>query len=120
LDLKSRKILRPGFDFKSNLTSVIGNLGNSGCLASYVSRHKAMGYDSSSFSCNNSDHGSSDDGGCGDCDGNTNRSSGGDGDTQGCSGSNGCNNGNSVGIVKVMAEMATAITSVAEIVIAMA
>jgi hypothetical protein len=45
LDLESRKILRSGFDFKSNLTSAIGNLANCDFLASYVSRHKAMAYD---------------------------------------------------------------------------
>ncbi len=45
LDIESRKILRSGFDFKSNLTSVIGYLANRGFLASYVSRHKAMAYD---------------------------------------------------------------------------
>ncbi len=44
LDLKSCKILRSGFDFKSNLTSAIGDLANCGFLASYVSRHKAMAY----------------------------------------------------------------------------
>ncbi len=45
LDLESCKILRFGFDFKSNLTSAIGNLANCGFLASYVSRHNAMAYD---------------------------------------------------------------------------
>jgi hypothetical protein len=45
LDLKSYEILRSGFDFKSNLTSAIGDLANGGFLASYVSRHKAMAYD---------------------------------------------------------------------------
>ncbi len=30
LDIESRKILRSGFDFKSNLTSVIGYLANRG------------------------------------------------------------------------------------------
>jgi hypothetical protein len=44
LDLESRKILRSGFDFKSNLTSAIGYLANRGFLASYLSRHKAMAY----------------------------------------------------------------------------
>ncbi len=46
LDLESREILRSGFDFKSNLTSAIGDLENRGFLASYVSHHKAMAYDS--------------------------------------------------------------------------
>ena len=45
LDIKSCKILRSGFDYKSNLTSAIGYLANRGFLASYVSRHKAMAYD---------------------------------------------------------------------------
>jgi hypothetical protein len=45
LDIKSRKILRSGFDFTSNLTSAIGDLANRGFLASYVSRHTAMAYD---------------------------------------------------------------------------
>jgi hypothetical protein len=45
LDPESCEILRSGFDFKSNLTSAIGNLANRGFLASYVSRHKAMAYD---------------------------------------------------------------------------
>jgi hypothetical protein len=45
LDLQSCKILRSGFDFKSNLTSAIGDLANRGFLASYVSRHRAMAYD---------------------------------------------------------------------------
>jgi hypothetical protein len=45
LDLKSHEILRSGFDFKLNLTSAIGDLAICGCLASYVSRHKAMAYD---------------------------------------------------------------------------
>jgi hypothetical protein len=33
------------FDFKSNLTSAISNFSKSGHLASYVSRHNAMAYD---------------------------------------------------------------------------
>jgi hypothetical protein len=33
------------FDFKSNLTSVIGDISKLGHLASYVSRHNAMAYD---------------------------------------------------------------------------
>jgi hypothetical protein len=45
LDLKSCKILTSGFNFKSNLTSTIGNLANHGILVGYVSRHKAMAYD---------------------------------------------------------------------------
>jgi hypothetical protein len=45
LDIESRKILRSGFDFTSNLTSAIGDLANRGFLASYVSRHTAMAYD---------------------------------------------------------------------------
>jgi hypothetical protein len=45
LDFQSRKILRSGFDLKSNLTSAIGDLANCGFEASYVSRHKAMAYD---------------------------------------------------------------------------
>jgi hypothetical protein len=45
LDLKSCKILISGFDFKSNLTAVIGDLANLSFLASYVSCHKAMAYD---------------------------------------------------------------------------
>jgi hypothetical protein len=45
LDLKSREILKSGFNFKSNLTSAIGNLENCGFLASYVSRHKDMADD---------------------------------------------------------------------------
>jgi hypothetical protein len=45
LDLESHKILRSGFNFKSNLISAIGNLENRGFLASYVSRHRAMAYD---------------------------------------------------------------------------
>ncbi len=45
LDLESHKILRSGFDFKLNLTSAIGDLANRGFLASYVSHHKAMAYD---------------------------------------------------------------------------
>jgi hypothetical protein len=45
LDLESHKILRSGFNFKSNLTSAIGDLANRGFLASYVSRHKGMAYD---------------------------------------------------------------------------
>jgi hypothetical protein len=40
------KVLRSGFDFKSNLTCAIGNFSESQLLASYVSRHKAMAYDS--------------------------------------------------------------------------
>ncbi len=46
LDLEYCKILRSGFDFKSNLTSVIGNLANRSFLESYVSHHKAMAYNS--------------------------------------------------------------------------
>jgi hypothetical protein len=46
LDIKSRKILRSGFDFMSNLTSAIGDLANRGFLASFVSCHTAMAYDS--------------------------------------------------------------------------
>jgi hypothetical protein len=46
LDLESRKILRSGFNFKLNLTSAVGNLANHSFLASYVSHHKAMAYDS--------------------------------------------------------------------------
>ncbi len=45
LDIESRKILRSGFNFKSNLTSAIGYLVNRGFLASFVSYHKAMAYD---------------------------------------------------------------------------
>ncbi len=45
LDLKSLKIWRSGFDFKSNLTSAIGNLANRDILASYVSHLNAMAYD---------------------------------------------------------------------------
>ncbi len=45
LDLESRNILKSDFDFKSNLTSVIGNWANHSFLASYVSRHKVMDYD---------------------------------------------------------------------------
>jgi hypothetical protein len=45
LDLESCKILRSGFDFKSNLTSAIGDLVNRGFLVSYVCRHQAMAYD---------------------------------------------------------------------------
>ncbi len=46
LDLASIfKIQRSGFDFKSNLTSAIGYSANCGFLASYVSCHKAMTYD---------------------------------------------------------------------------
>jgi hypothetical protein len=50
----------------------------------------------SGYSCDNGNHGSSDDGSCGDCDGNTDCCSGGDGNTNGCSGGNGCNDGGSV------------------------
>jgi hypothetical protein len=45
LDLKSLKIQRSGFNFKSNLTSAIGDLANRDILASYVSRLNAMAYD---------------------------------------------------------------------------
>jgi hypothetical protein len=45
LDLESHEIQRSGFNFKSNLTSAIGDLANRGILASYVSHHKAMAYD---------------------------------------------------------------------------
>ncbi len=45
MDIESRKILRSGFDFTSNLTSVIGDIANHGFLASYVSRHTAMAHD---------------------------------------------------------------------------
>jgi hypothetical protein len=45
LDIESRKILRSGFNFTSNLTSAIGDLANRSFLASYVSHHKAMAYD---------------------------------------------------------------------------
>ncbi len=51
----------------------------------------------SGYSCDNGDHGSDDDGGCSDCNGDTDRGSGGDGYTDGCIGVNGCNNGGSVG-----------------------
>ncbi len=45
LDLKSLEIQRSGFNFKSNLTSAIGNLANPDILASYVSCLNAMAYD---------------------------------------------------------------------------
>ncbi len=45
LDLKSLKIQRSWFNFKSNLTSAIGDLANSWHLVSYVSRHNAVPYD---------------------------------------------------------------------------
>ncbi len=45
LDLESLKIQRSGFDFKSNLTSAIGNLANRDILVSYVSHPNAMAYD---------------------------------------------------------------------------
>ncbi len=45
LDLESLKIRRSGFNFKSNLTSAIGDLANCDTLASYVSRPNAMAYD---------------------------------------------------------------------------
>jgi hypothetical protein len=45
LDLESLKIQRSGFNFKSNLTSAIGDLANRDILASYVSRPNAMAYD---------------------------------------------------------------------------
>ncbi len=45
LDLKSHKIPRSSFNFKLNLTSVIGDLANRGFLVSYISRHKAMAHD---------------------------------------------------------------------------
>jgi hypothetical protein len=49
LDIESRKILRSGFDFTLNLTSAIGGLANCGFLASYVSRHTAMAYDTAAL-----------------------------------------------------------------------
>jgi hypothetical protein len=45
LDLESLEIQRSGFDFMSNLTSAIGDLENCNILASHVSRHNAMAYD---------------------------------------------------------------------------
>ncbi len=45
LDLESLEIQRSSFDFKSNLTSAIGDLANHNILASYVSRLNAMAYD---------------------------------------------------------------------------
>ncbi len=45
LDLESLEIQRSSFDFKSNLTSAIGDLANCNILASYVSRLNAMAYD---------------------------------------------------------------------------
>ncbi len=45
LDLESLNIWRSGFEFKSNLTSAIGDLANHNILASYVSRPNAMAYD---------------------------------------------------------------------------
>ena len=45
LDLESLEIQRSGFNFKSNLTSAIGDLANRDILASYVSRPNAMAYD---------------------------------------------------------------------------
>jgi hypothetical protein len=57
----------------------------------------------SGYSCNNGNHGSGDDGGCCDCNGDTVRGSGGDGNTVGCSDGNGCNNGSSVGDMRAMA-----------------
>jgi hypothetical protein len=45
LDLKSLEIQRSGFDFKSNLTSAIGDFENRDILASYVSHLNAMAYD---------------------------------------------------------------------------
>ena len=57
----------------------------------------------SGYSCNNGNHGSGDDGGCCDCNGDTVRGSGGDGNTVGCSDGNGCNDGSSVGDMRVMA-----------------
>jgi hypothetical protein len=45
LDLESLKIQRSGFNFKSNLTSGIGDLANCDILASFVSRLNAMAYD---------------------------------------------------------------------------
>jgi hypothetical protein len=45
LNLESLEIQRSGFDLKSNLTSVVGNLANRNILASYVSRPNAIAYD---------------------------------------------------------------------------
>ncbi len=45
LDLESFEIRRSGFNFKSNLTSAIGDLANQDILASYVSRLNVMAYD---------------------------------------------------------------------------
>ncbi len=45
LDLESLEIRRSGFDFRSNLTSAIGHLGNRDILASFVARLNAMVYD---------------------------------------------------------------------------
>ncbi len=45
LDIESRKILRSGFDFKSNLYISDWLFSKSRLLASYVSRHRAMAYD---------------------------------------------------------------------------
>jgi hypothetical protein len=50
LDLESLKIQRSGFDFKSNLTSAIGDLAKLRHLARYVSHHNAMAYDKASLS----------------------------------------------------------------------
>ncbi len=40
----------------------------------------------SGYSCDNDNHGGGDDGGCGDCNGDTDRGSGGDGNTNSCTG----------------------------------
>ncbi len=45
LDLESLEIQRSGFDFRSNLTSAIGNLANRDILASFVARLNGMAYD---------------------------------------------------------------------------
>ncbi len=50
LDLKFLKIQRSGFNFKPNLTSAIGDLANHKILASYVSHHNAMAYDTKAIS----------------------------------------------------------------------
>ncbi len=49
LDLESLKIQKSGFDFKSNLTSAIGNLAKLQHLASYVSCHNDMAYNINSY-----------------------------------------------------------------------
>ncbi len=53
LDLESLEIQRSSFDFKSNLTSAIGNLANRDVLTSYVSRHNVMAYDSPAIKLSN-------------------------------------------------------------------